>query len=127
MNARIRSGVYGTLEFNDVTGTPKPISLCSDGKLPVPKIFYKIVIPEGQKPLIVFVGVNNPHATLEDIEKDYTFCTNKISRKQLKDDYGMKMRWSDDIRMGHMYACRFDDFNQYVPQSHLWPENNALA
>lgn len=87
--------------------------------LPVPKIFYKIVIPEGEEPLIVFVGVNNPHATLDEIEKNYTFCKTKIFQKQLKDEFGIKMRWSNDIRMGFMYACRFDDFNQYVPQSHL--------
>lgn len=119
MNARIRSGVYGILEFNDITGTPKPITLSLDGMLPVPKIFYKIVIPEGEEPLIVFVGVNNPHATLDEIEKNYTFCKTKIFQKQLKDEFGIRMRWSNDIRMGFMYACRFDDFNQYVPQSHL--------
>lgn len=119
INARIRSGVYGTLEFKDVKGVAKPISLSLDGQLPVPKIFYKIVVPEGQEPLIVFVGVNNPHATLKDIEENYTYCKTKISKKQLKEVYDLRMRWSDDIRMGYMYACSFDDFNQFVPQSHL--------
>lgn len=119
MNARIRSGVHGTLEFTDAKGILKPISLSLDGQLPVPKIFYKIIIPDGQQPLIVFVGVNNPHASLEEIENDYTFCRQKISKKQLKEVYDIKMNWSNDLRNGYMYACSFEDFNQFVPQSHI--------
>lgn len=112
MNAEIYTGTFGILQYDDRNGKPQDMFLSSNcsstqvQKIPVPKIYYKIVVTD-DKAGIVFIGVNNPHATKEEIKQNYTFCENVISKVNY-------IPWKDDVRMGHMYACSVDEFTKFV-------------
>lgn len=94
----------------DIDGTPQKIYLDSDdNKVPVPKFFYKMLIEPLSRSGIVLIGVNNPHLTLHEIERDYVIC-NDISDKV------KYIKWrARDIRRGYMYACDVNDFLKAVP------------
>lgn len=98
------------LNFRDIEGIPTEIYLDFENKkIPVPKIFYKILIEPLSRSGIVLIGVNNPHLTLHEIQRDYVIC-NDISDKV------KYIKWrARDIRRGFMYACDVNDFLKTVP------------
>ncbi|XP_055626250.1 uncharacterized protein LOC129768548 [Toxorhynchites rutilus septentrionalis] len=111
MHVTVYTGTYGVLELADANGDMKEIYLDFDpdgddeGRVPVPKIYYKILHDEENDAGIVLVGVNNPHATLEEIEEGYIFCndlSDRINWVQWKRDY---------IPGGYSYACDVNEFN----------------
>lgn len=107
IRVEIYTGTYGVLTFDDVNGEPQEIYLATNGtdqRIPVPKIFYKVVIDEKENAGIVFVGVNNPYATMDEIQKDYVYCDNVMDQV----DY---IPWNTRrLQMGYLYACSVSDF-----------------
>lgn len=78
-------------------------------KVPVPKIFYKILIDARGKAGVVLIGVNNPHISLDEILKDYVLCNDISSKINF-------VKWRPkDIRRGYSYACEVNDFLRNVP------------
>lgn len=78
-------------------------------KIPVPKLYYKVLINKADSSGIVLIGVNNPHLTLDEIKKDYVVCTD-VS------DQISYINWQrDDIRRGFSYACDVNEFLKAVP------------
>lgn len=123
MNAEIYTGTFGILQYDDRNGKPQDMFLSSNctaqvQKIPVPKIYYKIVVVPDYAG-IVFIGVNNPHASKEEIKQDYIFCENVIS----KVDY---IPWKDDVKWGHMYACSIDEFVKFVGNSPNLPKIDRI-
>ncbi|XP_031621017.1 uncharacterized protein LOC116339335 [Contarinia nasturtii] len=112
LNADIYTGTHGILQFDDRKGKSQNLYLSSNTKskfsqIPVPKIYYKIVVTENMAG-IVFVGVNNPHASLEEIKQNYIYCENVISKVNY-------IPWQENVRKGYMYACSIDEFLKFVP------------
>lgn len=107
----VYTGTHGILRINDTDGTPQEIYLDVDNKkVPVPKVFYKLLIDRSNDSGIVLVGVNNPHISIQEILQDYVFCENDIS-SQIK-----YIKWKPkDIRRGYSYACEVSDFLENVP------------
>jgi hypothetical protein len=95
----------------DNSGFRKQIFLHVDGsvkKIPVPKFYYKILIDKTENSGIAFIGVNNPHLTLDEILKDFIICTdvsNKINYINWK---------KTDISRGYSYACEVNEFLKVV-------------
>lgn len=87
-------------------------------KIPVPKIYYKIVVADNNAG-IVFIGVNNPHADEEEIKRNYIFCENVISKVNY-------IPWKESLRMGHMYACAIDEFTKFVRNAPKVPKTNRI-
>lgn len=108
-NVEIFTGTHGVLHLNDVNGVPQPIYLESNGRrIPVPKIFYKVAVEKSLNAGIVFVGVNNPYATLEEIKQHFTYCED-ISAKV---NY---IPWNrENIRFGYCYACEVREFTKKI-------------
>lgn len=113
INVDIYTGTYGVVKFNDVNGHPRDLYLASDNKntahrIPVPKQYYKMVIDPKTRAGIVFLGVNNPYAKLEQIQKEYIICT----------DIGDKVKYipweRTDLKAGYSYACEVSDFLKTV-------------
>ncbi|CAD7006238.1 unnamed protein product [Ceratitis capitata] len=109
------TGVYGVTTLANANGVQTPLYLAYDsnnnGLIPVPKLYFRVVIERTTKKGIVFIGVNNPHLTLAEIKKDYILCTDVAD----KVDY---VNWKPtDITAGYSYACEVDDFKKKV--SHL--------
>uniref|UniRef100_A0A1I8P1L8 DNA/RNA non-specific endonuclease domain-containing protein n=1 Tax=Stomoxys calcitrans TaxID=35570 RepID=A0A1I8P1L8_STOCA len=106
------TGVWGVSTLADVNGTQKELYLAFDennnGLIPVPKIYFRVVIDRLSRKGIVLVGVNNPHASLEQIMKEYVVC----------EDIGDKINWiqwaKEDLYKGYSYACSVPDFLQVV-------------
>jgi hypothetical protein len=96
--------------MNDTEGVAREIFLDVDNKkVPVPKIFYKMLIDRTNDAGIVLVGVNNPHVSMREINRDYTFC------EDVSDEITY-IKWRrKDIRRGFSYACSVNDFLESVP------------
>lgn len=111
INVEIYTGTHGILTFNDVNGEPQELYLASnrnDQRIPVPKVYYKVVIDERNKAGIVFIGVNNPYATMEEIKNDYTYCENVMNQVNY-------IPWNQARpQMGYLYACTISDFVESV-------------
>lgn len=106
----VYTGTYGTLKVNDTEGTPQEIFLDADNKkVPVPKLFYKLLIDRSTNSGVVLIGVNNPHISIREIIQDYVLCDD-IS-EQIK-----YIKWRrKDINRGYSYACGVNDFLDKVP------------
>uniref|UniRef100_A0A182IRT0 DNA/RNA non-specific endonuclease/pyrophosphatase/phosphodiesterase domain-containing protein n=1 Tax=Anopheles atroparvus TaxID=41427 RepID=A0A182IRT0_ANOAO len=107
----VYTGTYGVLELPDGNGDPREIFLDFEptrdppGRVPVPRLFYKVLIDEEHQAGLALVGVNNPHATPEEIAEQYVICED-ISGKI---DW---LRWRrHSIADGYSYACDVNDFN----------------
>jgi hypothetical protein len=114
----VYTGTYGVIRLYDAEGVARKIYLDNDNKkLPVPKIFYKILIDKSKNAGVVLIGVNNPHATMEEINRDYVLCEN-VSHK-IK-----YIKWRlNDLRRGFSYACEVGVFLRRVPHLNLTVES----
>lgn len=112
INLDVYTGTWGIIELKDISGVPQPYYLSIIGatkKIPVPKLYYRIVINKADDSGVVVIGVNNPHLTLEEIKKDYVVCTDVSS--QIK-----YISWQKEIvSKGYTYACAVNDFVKVVP------------
>lgn len=106
----VYTGTHGVLQFYDTDGEAQDIFLdTDDNKIPVPKVFYKILINKSNDSGVVLIGVNNPHVSKQEIRRDYLVC-NDVSDK-IK-----YIKWRPkDIRRGYSYACEVNDFLTNVP------------
>ncbi|KAH8364120.1 hypothetical protein KR084_002701 [Drosophila pseudotakahashii] len=106
------TGTWGVSTLPDVQGIEKELYLDFDennnGLIPVPKLYYRVVIDRLSRKGIVLLGVNNPHAQLEQIERDYIICQ----------DIGDQLSWvsctKEDLKRGYSYACTVEDFTAVV-------------
>lgn len=118
INLDVYTGSFGVLGLKDPSQNSKDIYLYVNGnirQIPVPKIYYKLLHDKANDSGIVLIGVNNPHATLEEIKKDYIVCTD------VSDQITYIKWYKDDIKKGFSYACEINDFLKNVP--HISPLN----
>ena len=119
----VYTGTFGVMKLDDYFGSSKEIFLYVNGadrKIPTPKLYYKVLINKSDSSGIVFIGVNNPHLTLEEIKKDYVICTDVSD----KIDY---INWKrDDIGRGFSYACDVNEFLKAVPHFSVMDVKNLL-
>lgn len=112
IDIEIYTGTHGIVTFPDINGIQREIFLNFDengnGRIPVPKIYYKVLYEPSTASGIVIIGVNNPYATIEEIERDYIFC----------EDISDRIDWinwqRDDIVSGYSYACSVSEFSRVV-------------
>ncbi|XP_061393589.1 uncharacterized protein LOC133329108 [Musca vetustissima] len=87
----------------------------NNGLLPVPMLYYRLLVNSQHSRGIVLVGVNNPHASLNEISSDYVIC----------DDIQEKVGWlrwmsntnnksNKNLKKGYLYACHVGDFVKAV-------------
>ncbi|XP_062564652.1 uncharacterized protein LOC134227294 [Armigeres subalbatus] len=124
LNVTVYTGTYGVLELPDANGDMQQIFLDVDpnngGRIPVPKVYYKILHDEQNDAGIVLIGVNNPHATMEEINDNYVFCkdvSDKISWLKWKREF---------IPGGYSYACDVNEFNAVTNHLPLKTITNLL-
>ncbi|EDW33532.1 GL21712 [Drosophila persimilis] len=112
MNVNCYTGVWGVTTLPNKDGVETPLYLARDannnGLIPVPKLYFRVVIEPSTHRGIVFVGVNNPHLSEEQIKRDYVLCDD-VS------DQVTYINWKkDDIKTGWSYACEVADFLKTV-------------
>ncbi|SPP76178.1 uncharacterized protein LOC117579518 [Drosophila guanche] len=106
------TGTWGVSTLPDVDGIERELYLNFDennnGLIPVPKLYFRVIIDRESRKGIVLIGVNNPHADIEQIEKEYIICQ----------DIGQQLTWvswtKNDLKKGYSYACAVDDFTAVV-------------
>lgn len=102
------TGTWGISSLYDVDGNPQSLYLHFDennnGLIPVPKLYFRVIIDRASRKGIVFLGVNNPHATREQILREYVICP----------DIGDDIDWipwaKESLKDGYSYACAVPDF-----------------
>lgn len=101
------TGAWGVSSLPDVNGTFKELFLSVNGttkQIPVPKLFYKILIHPINQKGVALVGVNNPHINEDQLKQDYIIC----------DDISEEISWmkmkKNNIAKGFYYACEVSDF-----------------
>ncbi|KAG4069699.1 hypothetical protein HA402_002278 [Bradysia odoriphaga] len=110
--ANIYTGTYGILSYRDAIGQAKPIYLSNkfngSSVVPVPKLFYKVVLTVDSTLGVAVIGVNNPFATIEEIESEYVICEDVA-------DELLWFKWDrKNIVKGYTYACEVNEFAKVV-------------
>lgn len=70
-------GTFGVTQLRDTSNNWQEIFLYINGatrQIPVPKIYYKILLNRAANSGVVLIGVNNPHLTIEEIRANYIVC-----------------------------------------------------
>lgn len=102
----VYSGTYETLDINS-----KKFYLAKNAKqedvLPVPKVFYKIIIDRGSTKGVALVMTNDPFVDQKSVRK-YVYCK----------DVSQKVKWvrkmKPELSKGYYYACEVDEFVRKV-------------
>lgn len=109
-NLEIYTGTYGVLEINNAE-----VYLDNTAhRIPVPKVFYKIVIEPEKKAAIVFITVNDPRFTnTNDIMAICVDITNDVHLNYMKNTWPQNRR---NRRLGYSYVCELNDFFHQNPE-----------
>lgn len=104
------TGTWGIMQLPHANLTPPAdFYLAQDannnGLLPVPLLYYRLLVDPLRGHGIALVGVNNPHATLNEIISRYVICDD--IREQIA-----WLRWmkNKNLKKGYLYACQVPDF-----------------
>lgn len=110
ISLEVYTGTYGVTTLKDKNNIEREIYLgYPEKKVPVPKLYYRILLNKADDSGVVFIGVNNPHLTLEEIKKSYILCKDVSS----KINY---LTWKkDNLYYGYGYACEVNEFVKAVP------------
>lgn len=106
----VYTGTFGVLRLPDGGGVLRELWLGgAERQIAVPQFFYKVVLDERSGRGIVFVGLNNPHASEADA---------RAGRFDVCRDFGDRVsyvnwnRWQ--MSRGYSYACDVNDFVRVV-------------
>lgn len=76
-------------------------------RIPIPQLYYKVVVMPKKRKGIVFIGINDPQATEYQIHGVYRLCENVIDEVSHVDQYRKKIKI---IANGYVYACHVRAF-----------------
>lgn len=113
VNTEVFTGTHGVVQYRDVNGIRRSIYLshghdANGRRIPVPMIYFKVVIVAEPNQGIVFVGVNNPYAKLEEIKQEYILCADVSDQVKY-------IPWArHNITLGYSYACAIHEFTKRV-------------
>lgn len=104
------TGTFGITQLWNEAGARREIFI--DGprrQIPVPQLYYKILINRANRSGVVLLGVNNPHLTLNEILQSYVICNDVSARINY-------VSWQrTNLLRGYGYACEYNDFARRVP------------
>lgn len=121
------TGTLGILQLNNNKRVPKNITLNVNGQLPVPAVFYKLIIDRTEERAVAVIISNNPFGNngiliCEDQTKHIQWMSLLFvgsGDQKLRVD-----RHTDDFRSrGFVYTCRLEDFLKNargVPSLDVW-------
>jgi DNA/RNA non-specific endonuclease len=106
----VYTGTHGIIKMNNSQGIAQDVYLDMVNKqIPVPKLFYKILIDTKGSAGIAIVCANNVHISIDNIRRDYIICDDVSDEIKY-------IKWRrKEIRRGYCYACRVDEFLKKVP------------
>lgn len=124
IDTEVYTGTHDILSYPDINGKYQKIYLATSNMtkpmLPVPKLYYKVVVAKSINAGIVLIGVNDPHASMERIKSEYIICRDISDKIQY-------IKWErDNILAGYSYACSIKDFSAVVKDLPDFPEVTEL-
>lgn len=110
INLDVYTGTWGNGQLRNGQGVNRDIFLAwPAGQIPMPRIYYKILVNRANNSGVVLIGVNNPHLTLAEILAEYVICNDVSNRINY-------VSWQrTNLHRGYSYACEVNDFLQRVP------------
>ncbi|XP_017841195.2 uncharacterized protein LOC108598940 [Drosophila busckii] len=113
LTVNVYTGAYGVMPLTDEAQTSFYLLTDDNNKavLPVPRLFYRVLIDTKQPNRgLAILGVNNPHATLQQILDSYVIC------EPLQPELIPWLRplQETDLKKGYLYACRVSDLAKVV-------------
>ncbi|KAH8329674.1 hypothetical protein KR074_011552 [Drosophila pseudoananassae] len=113
ISATVYTGTHGALQVGNRT-----LHLASDANnndvLAVPQLFYRVLIDNANPGRgIALVGVNNPRATLDQIQDSYIIC-DPVEERVKWLHWLRKGNSKGNLRKGYLYACSVADFASVV-------------
>lgn len=103
------TGTWGICTLPDNNGIQRELYLINDEQnnnaIPVPRLFYRIVIDAESRKGIALVGVNNPYLTDEEV---------RTGEYVIAEDVSHNINWikwdKESIEKGYCYACSVPNF-----------------
>ena len=104
------TGTFGITRLRDVSNVWQQIFIdFPNRQIPVPQLYYKILVNRANNSGVVLLGVNNYHLTLAEILATYVICTDVSSRINY-------VTWQrTNLARGYGYACEVNDFLRRAP------------
>lgn len=112
VDTEVYTGTHGHCTLPDTKNRQQPLFLALNlqegaNRIPVPLLYYKMIIAESIDAGIVLIGVNNPYVSIDSIEQ-YVVCPD-ISDQVNYIDWDRK-----NVTAGYSYACSVSDFIKTV-------------
>jgi len=104
----VYTGTHAILELPDVNGVLVPI-LLHQGRLPVPRYFWKVLHDPMANSGVALVGLNNPHS--KEVDPALLPCP-ALASHPLVDTVDLPQ----DVVRGYVWACRVEDLAANVPE-----------
>jgi hypothetical protein len=125
INLQVYTGTFGIVQFANTNNQMRDIHLAPNNRqIPVPRIYYKILVNTANRQGVVLIGVNNPHLSVAEINSQgYVVCNDVSSRLRY-------LSWSrTNLVRGFSYACEVPDFLRAVPHvaSHIGTISGLLV
>lgn len=103
--AEVYTGTHGVMKYEGVELFLYIDKFNDIYKIPVPRIFYKIVVVPSLNEGIVIIGINYPFVTNADLDGEYNYC------KDISRDVDIPRSPNQYHRpSGYMIACKVQDF-----------------
>lgn len=104
------TGTFGITRLRDVSNVWQPLFLdFSNRQIPVPQLYYKLLVNQADQSGVVFLGVNNVHLNVAEILATYVICNDVSDRINY-------INWQrTNLVRGYSYVCEVNDFLRRVP------------
>lgn len=115
----VYTGTHGIIAMNNSMGITENIYLDMVNKqIPVPKLFYKLLIDAEGSAGIAVVCANNIHTSIDEIKRDYIIC------EDVSDEIRY-IKWKrTDVKRGYCYACHVNEFLEKIPHVNVTNAHN---
>ncbi|XP_068619386.1 uncharacterized protein [Battus philenor] len=126
-NTIVYSGTYGVLQLLDEDNNLIDIYLNphrnDTRQVPVPLYYYKVVHDRARRLGTAFIGINNPHITLNEAHR-LQFC-----KDQCRNNSAFNwLRWQPDVvTRGYSFCCSIQDFRRTVPHLPAFTVDGLLS
>ncbi|KAJ6648590.1 hypothetical protein Bhyg_03820 [Pseudolycoriella hygida] len=105
VDMEIWTGMYEILKLENSRGELEMMYLSANGKYPVPKWLWKIVKNTSTNSAIVFITLNDPYRSVDEVEE---FCPNVCAKASVDTKHFKTMT------QGYTFCCDLTDFRQVI-------------
>lgn len=111
--------LQGRAQLPDVNGRKVDLYLTTNNKVPVPRMFWKIIYDPITHAGTAFIGLNNPYQSEQSIANDV----------RCRDICGQLpwLTWRQrDVQRGYSYCCEVNEFRSAFPDIPYFPVTGVL-